>query len=110
ELLGPDGPQPMGSETTLAVAPVLRVRAVGAFKQKPGCPESTVQAAGPDRLQHLCRGECYNPSDDRKRITRIEVVRIRPQASPGEPVGGLIEDPWKRLECRPDADGCEVSV
>lgn len=110
DLLGPDDELPMGSETALAVPPVFRIRAVGALEQKPGCPESSIQALGHARLDRLCRGECYNPADRRRFITRIEVVRIRPQTRPGEPVGGLIDDPWRRLDCPPDRGGCEVSV
>ncbi len=110
DLLAPDGVLPMGSDTRLAVAPKFRIRAVGSFVQKPGCPEWSTQALGPERLDYLCRGECYNPSDARLRITRIEIVRIRPQAWPGEPVGGLIEDPWRRLDCPQDPAGCVVEV
>ena len=79
----------MGSETRLDEAPRFRVRALGALAQKPGCPESSTQALSPERLQRLCHGECYNPGDERRRITRIEVVRIRPQRAPGEPVSSL---------------------
>ena len=43
----------------------------------------------------MCRGECYNPGDTRKLITRIEVIRILPQGSPGEDIAKLIEDPYK---------------
>ncbi len=107
-LNGPDGPLPMGSETELGQAPRFRVRAVGAFEEKPGCPESSRAALSPERLAYLCRGECYNPSDQRLRIARIEVVRVRPQVRAGEAVGPLIEDPWKRIDCPPDPAGCVV--
>ena len=39
----------------------------------------------------------------------MEVVRIRPQSRPGEPLEGLVEDPWKVLPCHPDAAGCRVT-
>jgi len=104
----PSGPLPMGRATRLDVAPSFRVRAAGAFRQKPGCPETSVNALAPERLQRICHDECYNPSDQRKRVTRIEVVRIRPQIRPGEPVASLVEDPWKRLDCPADPAGCVV--
>jgi hypothetical protein len=106
---GGDGTVPMGSEIEISSNPRFEVRAVAAFQQEPGCPDYSVDALSPERLEHLCRGECYNPSNDRKRITRIEVVRIRPQLSPEEPVGELIEDPWRTFECPPDPHGCKVS-
>jgi hypothetical protein len=41
-------------------------------------------------------------------ISRIEVVRIRPQVEPDESLAALIEDPWKSIPCAPDPDGCEA--
>ena len=99
---------PMGSQVALTQAPRFRVHAVGAFRQKPGCPEHSISALSPARLHHLCRGECYNPSDERKAIARIEVVRIRPQMGRDEAVADLIEDPWRVLHCDPDASSCSV--
>jgi len=107
-LNAPGGVAPMGSEATLADTPRFRVRAVGALAQKPGCPEVSTAALGPERLAKLCHGECYNPGDERRKITRIEVVRIRPQETAGEPVSSLIEDPWARFDCPPDPAGCTV--
>lgn len=97
---------PMGSELSLSDNPKFRVKAVGAFKQKPGCPDYSTQALSSERLHELCRNECYHPSDERKLITRIEVVRIRPQIEPGETVAKLIEDRWLTHQCEPNPDGC----
>jgi len=96
----------MGGSARMDRAPRFEVRAVGAHRQKPGCPEHAADAVGPERLEWLCRGECHHPSDERKRITRIEVVRIRPQSRAGEDVGRLIEDPWKTLPCDDRGAGC----
>ncbi len=105
---GPEGLLPMGSSSALAWPPRFRVRAVGAFEQLPGCPEFAHDALPADRLERLCRGECFNPGEKRRRITRIEVVRIRPQVRPGEPVMDLVDDPWQTFACAPGAAGCVV--
>lgn len=109
DLLGPGGKTaPMGSEARVAGAPRFRVRALGDFQQLPGCPEHSTRALTPENIEHICRGECYNPSDTRKPIDRIEVIRILPQATPGEPVADLIQDPWKTFACSGDPSGCAV--
>jgi hypothetical protein len=108
ELLnGPAGALPMGSALALGEVPRFRVRAVGSFVQQPGCP---AEAGGPDpaRLAALCRGECHHPSEEPRRITRIEVVRIRPQPSPSDPVDEAIEDPWHTFGCPGGVEGCTV--
>ncbi|WP_353252815.1 DUF3604 domain-containing protein [Salinisphaera sp. PC39] len=102
----PGGPRPMGGEATMTDAPRFRVRAVGAFEQKPGCPEDVVRTIGAERLAKLSGGECYHPSDRRRPIERIEVVRIRPQIAAGEPVAELIDDPWRVHDCPADGGGC----
>jgi hypothetical protein len=106
-LNGADGRQPMGSEVAMADAPHFEVRAVGSFEPKPGCPEDSASALSAERLDYLCHGECYHPSDRRRIITSVEVIRIRPTA-PGEDPGAGIEDPWRRFECAPDPAGCTL--
>jgi hypothetical protein len=111
DLLDPEAPRgvrPMGSEVTRDEVPTFRVRAAGSFEQHPGCPKSSRDVLTPERLEALCRGECYHPTDRRRPITRIEVVRIRPQRDAGEEVAALIEDPWRVLSCEGDPRGCEV--
>ena len=99
---------PMGSELEMSHNPRFRVTAIGALRQQPGCPEYSAAALGQQRLDRLCRGECYNPSDQRKLISRIEIVRIQPQTRPGQAVSPLIEDVWKVFECTPDQGGCSI--
>jgi hypothetical protein len=106
DLLGEGDPQHMGSEVATRDAPVFRVRAVGSYEQAEGCPDSTVRALGAERTAILCGGECYRPTDQRRRITHLDVVRIRPQTHPDEDVSKLIDDPWQRFECPYAPGGC----
>ena len=108
-LNGPDAVKPMGSAVTMESPPFFRVRAIGSFKQKPGCPDYAAQGLSAERLARLCANECDNPSDERRLITRIEVVRIRPQIASNEPVDGLIDDPFLVHRCEPDTQGCSLS-
>jgi hypothetical protein len=96
----------MGSVVEMDTTPRFRVRAAGSFEQRPGCPDDAISGLGAERIASLCVGECYHPGDRRVPIEAIEVVRVRPQSYPGEPVADLIEDPWRRIECPPGEDGC----
>ena len=113
DLLNPGGSSrataPMGSEVEMRETPIFQARAVGSFEEKPGCPDAAQQALGPEDIQRICLGECYHPSDQRRLITRIEVVKITPQMSRDEDVAALVMDPWKSFECEPDPSGCVVS-
>ena len=106
----PDGVNaPMGSAVTMSETPSFEVRAMGAFKQLPGCPEGLKQVAPEDFIDEVCFGECYSPTDERQTMDRIEVVRITPQISPDEDLADLITDPLVVLECDPDPNGCVVT-
>jgi hypothetical protein len=99
------GKTAMGSRLAANEAPTFEVRALGAFKQKPGCPDFAKTGLDEKRLGKLCGGECDNPSDERSKITRIEVVKIRPQAAKDEPLSALIQDRFIVHQCEPSADG-----
>lgn len=110
DLVRPDGSTaPMGSEIEFDGVPRFEVRAAGSFEQLPGCPETVTTRLSPERLQELCLGECYHPGENRRAITRIEVVRIRPQLKPEEDVADRIEDPWKVIACPADGEGCSAT-
>tara|TARA_B100001123_G_scaffold404846_1_gene494657 strand:+ start:1632 stop:3869 length:2238 start_codon:yes stop_codon:yes gene_type:complete len=105
----PDGlVVPMGAETEMIATPKFLVKAIGAQKQLPGCNSLNEEKLSSEVLGRLCKGECFNPSDERKNISRIEVIRIRPQVYEGEPINALIEDPWKTFKCKPSQEGCQV--
>lgn len=97
---------PMGATVDAAESGTFKVKAVGSFKQKPGCPDYAIDALGEERIADLCSGECYNPSDERNLIERIEIIRIRPQISPDEAIGDLIDDPFVVHQCEADQSGC----
>ena len=99
-------PNPMGSQVELAKNPIFQVKAVGSFEQRPGCGPDAARAMGAERIARLCQGECYNPSTRRRPITRIEIVRIKPQRTADEAIVGLVEDPWKVIPCDGDPEGC----
>jgi hypothetical protein len=113
DLLNPPGSRgqtlPMGGAVSLDRAPVFQVRAVGSYEQREGCPSYAHESLSPERLAHLCKGECHHPSDRRRNITRIEIVRIQPQQRPDEPLSGRIQDPWRSFACDADPAGCSVT-
>lgn len=98
---------PMGATVDTAESGVFKVKAVGSFKQKPGCPDYAMEALGEGRIDMLCSGECYHPDNERNLIERIEIIRIRPQTRQGEDIGSLIEDPFLIHVCKKDQAGCE---
>jgi hypothetical protein len=89
----------MGSEVTMSQNPKFVVRAAGSFKQKEGCPLESIDSLSPQRLEYLCAGECYNPTNERHIIERIEVIKITPQSYAGEAISPLIQDAWKIISC-----------
>lgn len=99
----------MGGAVSASRSPVFHARALGAQVQASGCPDGIEAALGEERLQALCMGECFYPTDERIPIDRIEVVRIRPQMRPDEPLEALIEDPWRVFPCDDTGDGCEAT-
>ena len=99
---------PMGSELEYREVPRFRVRAAGALRQLPGCPEHSHAGLSPERLARLCQGECYHPSRERHRISRIEVIRVQGQRFPGEDVATLVDDPWRVFSCDEQPQGCVV--
>jgi hypothetical protein len=113
DLLNPPGSRgaklSMGGQVEQSANPIFQVRAVGSLAQSPGCPDYASDSLSPERLAHLCKGECYNPSDQRRIITRIEVIRIQPQNQPGEPVASLVQDPWSSFACEPNPAGCSIT-
>jgi hypothetical protein len=105
-LNGPEGVVPMGGEARLQKAPLFEVKAVGSFKQQPGCPPEIVQRAPEGFIENVCFGECYYPTDQRYLIRRVEVVKIEPQLDADDDIGQLIQDPYHSLNCPPDPEGC----
>ena len=95
----PEGKAPMGSEIVMSQNPRFVVRAAGSFKQDPGCSDESVDALSSDRLEYLCAGECYNPTNERHALDHIEVIKITPQSYAGESIKPLIQDPWMTIPC-----------
>jgi hypothetical protein len=90
----------MGSEITMSQNPQFIVKAAGSFKQNKGCSDESVDSLSSERLEYLCAGECYNPSNEREVIEKIEIIKITPQIYAGEAVNPLIQDPWKTIPCQ----------
>ncbi len=103
-------PLPMGSDVALDEIPRFRVRAVGSQQEQAGCADHAHAGLPAARLEHLCRSECHHPGAARRRITRVEIVRIRTQADPGEPLASLVEDPWVALDCDAEPAGCVIEL
>lgn len=108
DLLENDSIKPMGSLIESSSNPTFRVKAMGSFKQLPGCPDYVHEALSEKRLQKIANGECYHPSDERHRLERIEVIKITPQNNKDEDPTTLIFDSWKTFECSSNQMQCEI--
>ena len=101
------GTIPMGSEYVMSKNPQFEVRAIGSFKQKPGCPDYVYNAMDPDEISRLCLNECYNPGNERHKIDRIEIVKVTPTTQL-DLLSENIQDPWKVFLCEDKGEGCSV--
>ncbi|MEI6894143.1 MAG: DUF3604 domain-containing protein [Colwellia sp.] len=99
---------PMGSRVYMNISPTFEVKAVGSFKQLPGCPAVVFEKLPKARAEKLSLGECYYPSDERYPLDRIEIVRITPQNYADEAIDKLIENQWKVFDCKQQTT-CEIS-
>ena len=97
----------MGSEAKANQSPVFTVKAAGSLKQKPGCPDHSTGGLTKDRLEKICNSECYNPSNERQLISRIEIIKILPQQFENESINGLVDDVWKSFPC--NSTSCKIS-
>ncbi len=107
-LEGEKGITPMGRERTIFERPQFEVTAIGSFKQKPGCPDYVHTAMSAEEISRLCLNECYNPSNERNKIDRIEIVKITP-TSELDSISNNIQDPWKVFTCNDTGEGCSVN-
>ena len=99
---------PMGRELSSSENPKFEVRALGSFKQLPGCPDYVNDTMKKEEIERLCLNECYNPSNERNLIDRIEVIKIKPTLSLNA-LQEVIQDPWLVLDCEDKGQGCSVS-
>ena len=99
---------PMGSEVSVGSNPKFTVKALGSYKQLPGCPEYVHTSMSKEEISRLCLNECYNPSNERYLISRIEVVKILPTKKL-DSLEKAIQDPWKTFECIDNGQGCSFS-
>ena len=99
---------PMGSELSTSKNPSFEVRAVGSYKQLPGCPDYVNNSMTKKEIERLCLNECYNPSNERNLIDRIEIIKIKPTVNL-ESLDKVIQDPWLVFNCEDMGQGCSVS-
>ena len=100
---------PMGSELSITdIDPTFSVKVVGSFKQKPGCPEYVYTSLSKDEISRLCLNECYNPSNERNKIEKIEVIRIRVPENQNN-LKEAIDDPWIVFKCNDVGEGCSFN-
>ena len=108
DLIKDDVSLPMGSVTQQIINPTFKVKAMGSFKQLPGCPDYVHEALSERRLKKLADNECYNPSDERHKLVKIEIIRIMPQINSSEDPRNLVDDVWKSFECDPNKIECNI--
>ena len=99
---------PMGSELSFSENPFFEVRAVGSYKQLPGCPDYVNDSMSKEEIERLCLNECYNPTNERNLIDRIEVIKIIPTENL-DALDNAIQDPWLVFDCNDTGQGCLVS-
>ena len=108
DLITENGLVPMGSEITVDENPTFQVKAVGSFKQKPGCPDYSLGKRSAEDIKNLCMNECFNPSSERYSISRIEIIKVLPEINTSENPEELIMDPWKTFECEENKASCKI--